>query len=915
MKPNALCLPICATVNGRFSQSPTQNILKREPRAASRLYYRFHFCDSYHVIRRLKFWGALAALGLFGFHLHAGGSGLNVAIIVNQDSTNSIQLGNYYREKRNIPPQNVFRIYWPGTNTEWSLSDYNTNLLNPFVSALASRGLTNQIDYVVLSMDIPYRVDNTGNGDTNKNSSTSALFYGYVNDPHNPNVCEIAAGSTNLYANSEGIFRQTPPISANSNSWLVTMITQSNLAMAEQIINQGILGDSTFPTNTVWLDKSDDFARNVRFTAFDNAIFNTRIKGNYSMMRTNSVVDVTNFFTLVIDVPGPTLGYQNGAYNYAIATSPFIVPGGFVDNLDSFGGQIFENSGETSILPFLAAGASGSYGTVIEPCAYLEKFPDPQDYFFQSRGFSLAECYYMSLITPYEGLIVGEPLSAPFAKPAAGSWVGLASNTVLSATTNLSVQFNASDAQHPVQQFDVFVDGAFFKTVTNIAPGQGNVLSVTINGHNTTSTVSAGATILSATSNLVTALNVSSYTNLTKVRAFLHGDRIELQSGAPYTTNGSNITFTASSTNSSGPLTTFIRTAGSGSNFVDSIAWGYNTYIISGTVNSNSTLQVIVTKTNGTMITVIATNSPGNTDLPTFVQQFANLVNTAPALTNNDGLAVEDILSGGSTLAEFNIRALGQGFAAAQIKAVPSGPGMLISHPSGNTALVDNIDDLRPRAHLYITAGTSNLSLTFPFVSTNLPDGYHELEAVAYEGSHVHTQARTTQNVIIQNTPLSATLNTLVGGSNSALEATLQFSVTPNTNTISKIELFSTGGSLGAVTNQPTANFSVIATNLGLGLHPFYAVVTDNAGHQYRTAATNIRLVGPDSPFPLQLGAPPPILAWPATAGRSYDILTYTNISGTFQLLTNVVASNNLAQWLDTNSPSPQLFYRVRVSP
>jgi uncharacterized protein (TIGR03790 family) len=851
------------------------------------------------------FWGILVSLGLSTFHLQAGGSGLNVAIIINQDSTNSIQLGNYYREKRNIPPQNVFRIYWPGTNIQWSLSDYNNILLNPFVSALASHGLTNQIDYVVLSMDIPYRIegDNTG---FNENSTTSALFYGFMSDDTPVPPCHIAAGSANLYANSEGIFRQTPPISANSNSWLVTMITETSLAMAEQIINQGVLGDSTFPTNTVWLGKSGDVDRNVRFSAYDNVVFNTRLGTNCTVMRTNLTLAYFNSMLL---------GYQNGSYYYDILPLPFLVPGGFADSLTSYSGKIFEDTaGATTMLRFLNGGASGSYGTITEPCAYLQKFPDPQDYFFQSRGFSLAECYYQSLVNPYQGLVVGEPLSAPFAQPATGSWVGLASNAVLSATTNLSVQFIASDSLHPVQQLDLFVDGSYFKTVTNIAPAQNNVLSVTIQGHNTTYTVPANATIRTVTSNLVTTLNSLVYTNLTKVNAFLHGDRIELQSGTPYTTNGSNISLSVSSTNTSGTLTTFIRA--SGSNFLDSVAWGYNTYIISGSVSSNSTLQVVVTKTNGTMITVIVTNAPGNTDMPTFVQQFANVVNTTAALTNNDGLAVEDVLNGGPTAAEFNIRALGQGFAAAQIKAnlTPSLP-LIISHSTGNTALVDNIADLRPRAHLFVTAGMSNLSLSFPFVTTNLPDGYHELEAVAYEGSHVHTQARATQNVIIQNSSLSATLNTLVGGTNSALEATLQFSVTPSTNTISKIELFSTGGSLSAVTNQPTANFSIVATNLGLGLHPFYAIVTDNAGHQFRTATTNIRLIGPDSPFPLQIGWPPAILAWPATAGRSYDILTYTNISGTFQVLTNVLATNNLAQWVDTNAVSPQLYYRVRVTP
>src|SRR5205823_388637 len=140
------------------------------------------------------------------------------------------------------------------------------------------------------------------------------------------------------------------------------------------------------------------------------------------------------------------------------------------DNLTSYGGLIFVNSGHLSILSLLAAGASGSYGTVTEPCNYLEKFPSPQNYFYQSRGFSLAECYYQSVTNPYQGLLVGEPLAAPFAQPASGSWSNLPSYSLLSGTTNLTLGFTASDSSHPVQQIDLFLDGTWLQTLTNLPP-------------------------------------------------------------------------------------------------------------------------------------------------------------------------------------------------------------------------------------------------------------------------------------------------------------------------------------------------------------------------------------------------------------------------------------------------------------
>src|SRR5205814_5123837 len=106
-------------------------------------------------------------------------------------------------------------------------------------------------------------------------------------------------------------------------------------------------------------------------------------------------------------------------------------PGAMADNLTSYGGQLFGNTGQTPALVFLNAGASGTYGTVVEPCAYLEKFPSPQAFFYQSRGFSLAECYYQSITNPYEGILLGEPLSAPFALPGAGAWNNLPYNALL----------------------------------------------------------------------------------------------------------------------------------------------------------------------------------------------------------------------------------------------------------------------------------------------------------------------------------------------------------------------------------------------------------------------------------------------------------------------------------------------------
>jgi len=862
---------------------------------------------------RLCFATGLAVLLVPAAGLFAGGSGLNVVVVVNQNSTNSVQLGNYYCEKRGVPPQNLLRITnWTGGNVEWTTSDFTNSLVNPLLSMLSSRGLTNQIDYVVLSMDFPYRVVQ-GGAQSGQNSTTAALFYGFKTDdctgdcPEGIPGCNLPAASSNAYAASEGIFRQTPPIAAGSNSWLVTMLTSSSLAQAKAIIDRSMAGDGAFPTQTVWLAKTTDLARNIRYLEFDNTIFDARVAGDFSIQRTNldSPYGLTNL-----------LGYQTGLAGFNILLNA-LVPGAIADSLTSYAGALYENTGQTTLLAFMNAGACGSYGTVTEPCAYLQKFPSPQDYFYQYRGFSLAECYYMSLANPYQGLIVGEPLAAPFARPPGGAWVNLPASSVLSGITNLTLQCIASTSNRPIQQVDLFLDGTWLQTLTNIPPAAGNQLYVTINGCTTNYLVPSNATIASVASGLADVLNQSAYVLQSKAQAVAYGDRIGLQF-TNVNTPGAQIPVSVSNAiGSASGLTTFV--AAGTTNFLDTVAYGLCDFVITNAPQTNDYLQITVTKTNGTEVTLSVTNPPGNTSTPGLIQLLISAINTNASLMAADGLVAEDFIdytvyqdppvNGG----EFNLYAQTAGWPASQIQVALSGSADLIISPTGTQALDQNVSDLQPRNHLYLTAGVTNLSLTFPLNTTTLSDGSHELAAVVYEGSHVRTQARMTQSVRVQNTPLSATFTTLAGAANTVLDFTLLFSVAANTNTISTIELFTTGGSVGVVSNLSSATFAVAATNLGVGLHPFYAVVTRSDGTQYRTGTEWIRIGGSEPPFGLTLTAPPPIIGWPATAGRLYEVLSATNVKDTFQLRGAVTPSNSPGLWIDTITGAPQQFYRVRA--
>ena len=845
------------------------------------------------VLFRALLFFAIAGQALVAW---AGGSGLNVVVVVNQNSTNSVQLGNDYCEKRAVPPQNLFRMTnWTGGAISWTLPEFEANLQQPLLARLASSALTNQIEYVLLSMDIPYRVLDGGSA----SSTTSVLFYGFKTNTAppagEPDTCSLPDYSSNSFAFSELPFNLAKPNTAETNGFLAFMLTDDTLAGAEAILTRALAADSSYPTQSVYLEKTTDSTRNVRFFSFDNAIFDNRVLGDSSIVRIAS--DSTGFHNI--------RGFLTGFANLGMPSDAF-VPGGFGDSLTSYAGDLFENSGQTSLLAFLNAGAAGSYGTVVEPCNYLQKFPDPLAFFYQGRGFSLAEAYYQSLLNPYQGVFVGEPLSAPFAVPASANWDALTNGTLLRGNVSFpAALFSAAATNLPIGRVDLFIDGSYNETLTNIPPAAGNLLSVTVNGTTVQYPVPDGASLGSVAAGLAGALNNQS--NSTRVAAASVGDRLKLQSmdlSAP----GSNVLLSAgASAGASSTQTTTLTVARP--EFADTEATGYLGLTVSNSAVQGDWLQLQVTKTNGNQVSISVTNNTSDTNVAYLCQLLMNAVNAEPTLQGADGVLASDFFPDINS-AQFFIDCRSAGWPAAQVRAaLLSSPDLLV-FPSGTNSLEDNLSDLRPRNHLYVSAGVSALPVSFTLDTTRLSDGFHELALVGYEGTSVRTQTRVSRLVHVQNAELSAVLVPEILGTNVTLDTPLNISVVANTNNVATIQLFSSGGALGIASNQPAATFLAPTSMLGLGLHPFYAIVTDVFGNQFRTQTTSIRIV---PSFQVNISGPPLVLSWPSVAGLTYAILSSTNLSSAFQTSGAVTASGTSAQWPIPSPSQIQTFFRIQI--
>jgi hypothetical protein len=105
------------------------------------------------------------------------------------------------------------------------------------------------------------------------------------------------------------------------------MLTGSTLAQADAVLARGVASDSSFPTQAVYLEKTGDLNRSVRFLSFDNTIFDSRIRGD------NAVFRISSDFTGFENIGGLNTGFQN----LSLPSNAF-VPGAIGDSLTSYGG-------------------------------------------------------------------------------------------------------------------------------------------------------------------------------------------------------------------------------------------------------------------------------------------------------------------------------------------------------------------------------------------------------------------------------------------------------------------------------------------------------------------------------------------------------------------------------------------------
>ena len=310
-----------------------------------------------------------------------------LAVVINTLDPLSVAIGDYYVAKRTILFSNVIKVSFPPGEPALSPEEFQR------VKADADSQTLPHVQAYALTWAAPYRVGCM--------SITSAFAFGY-----DPAYCASGCKPTRRSRYFDSPTRQ--PYS-DLGIRPAMALAATSLDEAKALIDRGIASDGTHPSGTAYLLSTSDPLRDVRTGSYP--MVQRMLKGRFRVrvLRHNALrdrKDVMFYFLGAARVPG-------------LDTLRFL-PGAIADHLTSAGGQLTAETGQMSALRWLEAGATGSFGTVVEPCNLPAKFPDPPVVIgHYLRGETLIEAYWKSVLMPGQGIFIGEPLAAPFGQPSA----------------------------------------------------------------------------------------------------------------------------------------------------------------------------------------------------------------------------------------------------------------------------------------------------------------------------------------------------------------------------------------------------------------------------------------------------------------------------------------------------------------
>jgi len=440
-------------------------------------------------------------LAVAGAHsARAGGGPENLFLVVNASSPDSVAVANAFAALRGVPPINVLMLPWQGGTESIDVKAFRSDLLLPVLRSIEGRRLASQIDCVAYSSDFPWRIDfaeevpaplkdqELYKFPSGSLTGMTMLYQAVLSnagpawlDPEanrywRPLDADGVPGATKGFRGTAGWAANGDAVDSGGRRYLLSVmlgVTSGRGNTVPEVVralDSAASADGTQPPGTIYFVTNSDIRTTTRSPAFP------------------PVVEALNRLGIKAEVVSGTLPQgQDDVAGLMTGTADFdwpgskstIRPGAICDNLTSYGGIFTPTAGQTPLSAFIRAGAAGSSGTVIEPYALQAKFPHAAIQLHYARGATLAEAFYQSVRSPYQLLVVGDPLCRPWAVFPRVEVVSTAGGPVIEPGVSLSGPIELEpratlpqtslgsrdkarktvDGEQAVDRFTLFVDG------------------------------------------------------------------------------------------------------------------------------------------------------------------------------------------------------------------------------------------------------------------------------------------------------------------------------------------------------------------------------------------------------------------------------------------------------------------------
>lgn len=328
----------------------------------------------------------LAALLLAATTAQAAPAALHpsqLALVINDDEPNSVEIGELYRSARNIPEQNVVHVRIPNRPRKLDAETFAR------LKAEIDSKLGPDVQAVLMVWTAPYAVECNG--------ITAAYTLGY-DAQQCVNTC--APGTQSGFFNAPATVRP-----ADRHVRLSMLLPTESVEGAKALIERGKVGGFRMPAAGAYFLVTSENARNSRARFFPPSGTVPQRKLTIHTLREDAIEGKQDI-----------MFYQTGKARVDKLETLGFLPGALADHLTSYGGDLLGN-GQMSSLKWLEAGATASYGTVSEPCSFWQKFPNPNLLLRSYLGGTTAiEAYWRSVAWPAQGVFIGDPLAAPYRK-------------------------------------------------------------------------------------------------------------------------------------------------------------------------------------------------------------------------------------------------------------------------------------------------------------------------------------------------------------------------------------------------------------------------------------------------------------------------------------------------------------------